>query len=250
MTAAVPVLGCVVFAALAIAQPPWFDALVREDSALEWGEVGAYVVAAVVSARVALRTRGFVALAYGLLAVAAVAAVGEELSWGQRLFNLSTPESLAEANRQHELNLHNLSDVESAARLVMLGAALYGATLPLLRPPGPFVPPRALVPAFAVVAVYFAVRLAFLPHPTYVQAKFSEWLELCFAAAVALTACATLGRCRQPELPPGLLSGLQLPGTDNGVFDRIGVAAFEVGDDHHVLGEAPRNRERLRERLE
>jgi hypothetical protein len=73
------------------------------------------------------------------------------------------------------LNLHNLSDVESTTRLVLLAAALYGATFPLLRRPGPFVPPRALVPAFAVVAVYFGIRLALLSQPTYAQAKFSEW---------------------------------------------------------------------------
>ena len=67
-----------------------FDALVREDSPLEWGEVCAYGVAAVISARVALRTRGFVRLAYGLLAFAALVAIGEELSWGQRLFHVTT----------------------------------------------------------------------------------------------------------------------------------------------------------------
>ena len=187
-------LGCVVLVALAIAQGQVFDAIVREDSVLEWGEVCAYGAAAGASALVALRTRGLVRCAYGLLAVAALAAVGEELSWGQRLFHLRTPEPLEAANRQGELNLHNLSDAESTTRLVLLGAAVYGATFPLLRRPGPFVPPRALVPAFAVVAVYFGGRLALLSHPTYAQAKFSEWPEFCFAAAVALTAHSTLSR--------------------------------------------------------
>jgi hypothetical protein len=171
-----------------------FDALVREDSPLEWGEVFAYGVAAVMSVRVALRAGGFVRLAYGLLAVAAVVAIGEELSWGQRLFHLTTPDAVAAANRQEELNVHNLGSVESATRFVLLAAAAYGGTLPLWRRPGPFVPPRALVPAFAVVAGYFIVRLALFSEPTYAQAKFSEWPELCFAAAVALTAHSTLRR--------------------------------------------------------
>ena len=192
--AATPVLGCALLAALAVAQRDVFDALVREDSPLEWGEVGAYGVAAVVSARVALRTRGFVRLAYGLLAFAALVAIGEELSWGQRLFHVTTPEAVAAANRQEELNLHNLASVESATRFVLLAAATYGAMLPLWRRPGPFVPPRVLVPAFAVVAVYFGIRLALLSEPTYAQAKFSEWPEFCFAAAVALTAHSTLSR--------------------------------------------------------
>ena len=53
-------------------------------------------------------------------------------------------------------------------------------------------PPRVLVPAFGVVAVYFGIRFALLSSATYGQAKFSEWPEFCFAAAVALTAVSTL----------------------------------------------------------
>ena len=202
MTAATPVVGCVLLASLAVAQRPAFDAIVREDSVLEWAEVCAYGAAAVASALVAHRMRGLAGFAYGLLAVTSVAAIGEELSWGQRLFHVTTPETLAAANRQHELNVHNLYNVDSTTGGVLLAGALYGATLPLLRRPGPFVPPRALVPAFAVVAVYFGIRLALLSEPTYVQAKFSEWPEFCFAAAVALTAFITLRRSRQGAAVP------------------------------------------------
>jgi hypothetical protein len=193
-TAVTPVVGSLLLAVLAVTQRGAFDAIVREDSVLEWGEVFAYGAVVVVSVHVTQRTRGLVGVAYGLLAVAALGAIGEELSWGQRLFHATTPESVAAANRQQELNVHNLASVESPTRFVLLAAATYGATLPLVRRPGPFVPPRVLVPAFGVVAVYFAIRLALLPEPTYMQAKFSEWPEFCFAAAVALTALSTLSR--------------------------------------------------------
>jgi hypothetical protein len=195
------VLGCALLAVIAVTQRPAFDAIVREDSPLEWGEVFAYGAVAVIGALVAHRTRGFVRVTYALLAVCAVAAIGEELSWGQRLFHVTTPAALAAANHQEELNVHNLSGAETITRFVLLAAATYGATLPLLWRPGPFVPPRVLVPAFAVVAVYFGIRLAFLPHPTYVQAKFSEWPEFCFATAVALTAYSTLKLL--PSVSPG-----------------------------------------------
>lgn len=214
MSAVAPVLGSVLLLVLAVAQRHVFDAIVREDSVLEWGEVCAYGAAAVASARVALRTRGFVGLAYALLAVAALGAIGEELSWGQRLLHVTTPERLAAANHQQELNLHNLASVESSTRLVLLAVAVYGATLPLLRRPGPFVPPRALVPAFAVVALYFGIRFAFLSEPTYAQAKFSEWPEFCFAAAVALTAWGTLSR--SPAKAPRLVGGRGRDETDPG----------------------------------
>ena len=39
---------------------------------------------------------------------------GEEISWGQRIFGLKTPESLAQFNKQDELNLHNLSAMENS----------------------------------------------------------------------------------------------------------------------------------------
>lgn len=42
------------------------------------------------------------------LALLFFVACGEEISWGQRIFDFSTPESLMEKNRQHEFNLHNL----------------------------------------------------------------------------------------------------------------------------------------------
>ncbi len=34
---------------------------------------------------------------------------GEEISWGQRIFNVETPESIAAINGQGEVNVHNLS---------------------------------------------------------------------------------------------------------------------------------------------
>jgi hypothetical protein len=165
MTAVTPVLGSATLATLAFNQRRMFDAIVREDSVLEWGEVLAYGAAAVVSVRVAQHTRGLVGVAYGLLALAAIVAIGEELSWGQRVFHVTTPETLAAASRQQELSLHNLGAAEPTTRLVLLAAALYGATAPLLRRHGPFVPPRALMPAFAIVAAYFAVRFAVSPPP-------------------------------------------------------------------------------------
>ena len=191
-TAAVPVLGSALLLVLAVTEVRVFDLIVREDSVLEWAEVCSYGIVAIVGALVAQRTHGFVRVAYALLALAAVLAIGEELSWGQRLFHVGTPQGLAAANSQRELNVHDVGPAGSMTRLVLLIAAAYGATLPLFRRPGPFVPPRVLVPAFAVVAGYFAIRFTLLPHPTYVQAKFSEWPELCFAAAVALMALSTL----------------------------------------------------------
>lgn len=47
-------------------------------------------------------------LVYLLLGLLFFVAFGEEISWGQRIFNWSTPEALAKINYQKETNIHNL----------------------------------------------------------------------------------------------------------------------------------------------
>jgi hypothetical protein len=187
----------VVLALIAVTHEGLFRALVREDSIIEWAEVLAYSCAFVFSVRIARERSGLVAAAYALLAVAAVLAIGEELSWGQRLFGLGTPEPVAAVNRQGELNVHNMVDAESPARLALLVASAYALVASFLFRPGPFVPPRVLASAYGVAVAYFAVRFALIPEPSYVQAKFSEWPELCFAVAVAVTSWSVLTASRQ-----------------------------------------------------
>jgi len=39
--------------------------------------------------------------------------MGEEISWGQRIFNIATPEILEEVNKQNEITIHNIEFVDS-----------------------------------------------------------------------------------------------------------------------------------------
>ena len=45
---------------------------------------------------------------YLIFACAFIWAVGEEISWGQRLFGFETPEFLRTVNTQNEFNIHNI----------------------------------------------------------------------------------------------------------------------------------------------
>ncbi len=47
-------------------------------------------------------------LFYLLLGVLFFICFGEEISWGQRIFNIKTPDIISELNAQKEINLHNL----------------------------------------------------------------------------------------------------------------------------------------------
>ncbi len=55
------------------------------------------------------RSRKIKLALFFLAAMAFLWAAGEEISWGQRIFGIATPRTLAEINQQKELNLHNLN---------------------------------------------------------------------------------------------------------------------------------------------
>ena len=60
--------------------------------------------------RASMSKRRIIIVACGLLAISAFFFGMEEISWGQRLFGVRTPEVLEAINDQGELNLHNLSN--------------------------------------------------------------------------------------------------------------------------------------------
>jgi hypothetical protein len=51
-------------------------------------------------------------ISYIVLAMILAFGAGEEISWGQRIFNIETPELLQKDNVQDEINIHNLEVVE------------------------------------------------------------------------------------------------------------------------------------------
>lgn len=96
---------------------------------------------------------------------------GEEISWGQRIFGFRTPAPLTQANKQDELNLHNLSVFENsqlftADRMFDAFWFVFAVLIPTV---------ALLIPAFKRFAgkfipiVYWAIGLLFLYN--YVWAK-------------------------------------------------------------------------------
>ena len=189
---AFPVVGAALFA-LASADRGLFAFLAEEDSLLEWTQViilaSAAVLATLLTARALRDGRRAHSLAYLVLAAGCFFVAGEEVSWGQRIFGLETPESLAEVNRQDELTLHNIDDVRVALKFFLIGLGLAGFALPwLLRRRASawyrFMPPLFMTSAFLVVAAYNLTRLVFFPTGFFGTERnfkvfaFSEWPEL------------------------------------------------------------------------
>lgn len=181
-----------------------YRALVREDSVVEWAEVAAYLVVTVLAAAAAYRLAGngrrLEAGLFALLALLALFALGEELSWGQRIVGLETPDRLEAINTQDELNLHNVLEVQESFNLALAAASLCAVVAPWLsRRPTLLLPPVVLGPAFLAPFLYVTSRELFFPRPGYQLAKFSEWPEVCFAGALAVFAFLSWRKAAGPQ---------------------------------------------------
>lgn len=109
LAAALAVAGTVV----SHAAPGYFaDRFVVEDGFVEWLTVAALAASAVLMLGRAWRLRGarppLFLLVTTMAALVFLFGAGEEISWGQRIFSVETPEWLEARNKQKEMNLHNL----------------------------------------------------------------------------------------------------------------------------------------------
>lgn len=72
-------------------------------------------------------SRRMVSVFYMAAAFIFLFGMGEEMSWGQRIFGYGTPESLKEINTQQEFNLHNIRLYGVKLNKLIFGTGLYGS---------------------------------------------------------------------------------------------------------------------------
>lgn len=123
--------------------------LVDEDSLLQWLQFLFLILTAACCLRTVLgcgriRCSRLVRAGFLVFAILALLVALEEISWGQRVFGLKTPESLDRVNVQGEITLHNLGAFQPYRHwmLILFGAG--GLVLILLRSRG-----RSILRAFA-----------------------------------------------------------------------------------------------------
>lgn len=92
---------------MAVKFPRAYIVATYEDLVGEWAQVFLFAITMLLAVRQAIISARF-RLFFGLLAFACLYVVGEEISWGQRIFDIQTPEFFNEHNLQQETNLHNL----------------------------------------------------------------------------------------------------------------------------------------------
>ena len=102
---ALPFIILVCYTVFHFASPEWVISMAKEDSFFEWLTFLCLCGATVFYYLSFKRYKNFFLL---VLALAMFFGAGEEISWGQRIFGFSTPESIKQLNTQGEFTIHNL----------------------------------------------------------------------------------------------------------------------------------------------
>jgi hypothetical protein len=239
---------------LTFAHKPLFHWILLEDHPVEWAQFGALMfttlAAGLGAVRMARQRRWAAAAVLVLFLLGAFLLGGEEISWGQRVFGIAEPGTLAGANDQGELNVHNLragglnvdaatdyvSSLMSATLLalalaVRLPRALTGRTWRLLDHDAvhAVTPALVFVPALALSAVYSWGQLIPSVGSTGAFWDFEEWAELCRYLSLAGLAAATAARAvRGPVIPHRTLARRARPRSAPHLLEPqlVGYAAF------------------------
>lgn len=120
-------------ALLLAADPTLFHDFAQEDRPLEWASALLLFAGSGMFGLLAFRRRADAipaCIAAGLCIALAVVGL-EEISWGQRLLGFATPEALAQANWQHEFNVHNVQ-TDLFETLYYAGSAGFLIVLPFI----------------------------------------------------------------------------------------------------------------------
>ena len=119
-------------AGVVLAAPEWVPTRwTREDGVVEYAGFACFLIGSVLAFVAAFRSRPARRRVVGAAALGVVLlfAAGEEISWGQRLFDIDTPQALVDGNRQDELNLHNVDGLQQKAVIAQLAVAGAGVWL-------------------------------------------------------------------------------------------------------------------------
>jgi len=135
-------------------------------------------------------------LLYLVLNLGIIFIIGEEVSWGQRIFGWETSEEMKAINKQEETNLHNIEGVGDKIKWLHVIIGSYGTIVPLIflraqTAARPFDAVSLLVPHYTLLPYFFSTLLwrvqANLWKPPkslyFVITEYSEVMELVLAIA-------------------------------------------------------------------
>jgi hypothetical protein len=191
---------------LALAAPEWVPRQwSREDGPIEYATFACFVLSSLLACTAATRLRAErrLVLAAAALGLVLFVAAGEEISWGQRLFEIETPEALVDGNRQDELNLHNVAGLQDKAVLAQVGLAAAGVVLALRRS-SPWA--RGALPFFAGYLAYRAGRGVAAVAGWGLADRNSEAAELLLGFGLLAFTIRLVAHLRRPEPAEGAVT--------------------------------------------
>lgn len=155
----------------------------------------------------------------GLLGIAFLFASGEELSWGQNLFQWESPDVFRRWNAQQETNLHNITGrIFHTKGLTIIALLGFGVVAPRLarlpiRAGSWMTPVLALAPQPSFTPLFVVASVLCLDLPTGLEAELGELLGVVLfavtlpvgtAAAVRVPALALAPALSDDELHPAV----------------------------------------------
>lgn len=157
-----------------------FFQLIREDQIFEQLQFVFYITSGVISGILMLKSFLFrkhflVTIFYLLFFVFLIFVSGEEISWGQRLLNISTPENLAQINTQEETTLHNINVLNPLQYLMYMTLSIVLSLSWIFKNYFPksiseIFPDKSLIPYFLPIFIFYL-------HINFLNGKYWEWQE-------------------------------------------------------------------------
>lgn len=109
----------------------FFRVLIKDDHLIEYAQFFLLIISSILSIflrKFWWKKQIFLGLIFLFIAFALFFMAGEEISWGQRIFNIETPEQLAERNLQNELTVHNIDSLFGLVYRIYMIIGFIGST--------------------------------------------------------------------------------------------------------------------------
>lgn len=105
--------------------------LVDEDWLVEWTQFFLFIFASVYCFLVIKGNHVYydstsILICFSIFLVLLIFVAGEEISWGQRIFGIQTPDFIKAINKQNEINVHNLKSIQRFRHWLLIGVGAVG----------------------------------------------------------------------------------------------------------------------------
>jgi hypothetical protein len=140
------------------------------EGLVEWLQFGFYFLAGLIfvvaGSRLAHKEKGLGKLIPLMFGIFVLIVALEEISWGQKVLNFTTPEAISRVNTQGELTIHNLESVQPLLHSAYIVAGVALSSLPfirnrkvvkLIKPElSDWLPSSKLIPYFISISIFYS----------------------------------------------------------------------------------------------